>query len=622
MHQSRVFKHGFASALCTMEEFYLANADRFRALLQRTKLETPRQPAGTIPASRDVTVVARIRPLGADEGGFPEAIFARQKTEDTIDAHELRKAVRGPPVLKAIYDDVVRDLVPWAWGGGISTLFAYGQTGSGKTYSISGLEKLVAQAIMGGSLEGERKVYVSIVELAGNSSFGESNLAQPPRDRSGIDPIATPDLLNQRKPVSILEDAFGVTQIAGALERHIQSASQLLAFIESATEFRRTEATARNDASSRSHAICRLRIEIPSMPTAEDGMFYLIDLAGSEGARDKQDHGVERMREARAINISLSVLKDCIRGKAEHDAVTGISGNTKRKPHVPFRQNQLTKVLKHVFDPSGTRSCKTIVLTCVNPCLADIQPSRNALRFAELLRVFVPTGKGTSYDVNSPATWSNEQLRKWIDENLLKLPGPEFEMRCMKTKGVTPEQATAFRSKLWQTHIDAQHSRSKGPSRGGAAAGSTQFPESTNELLRFVSVADRSTSLEPQAEIRSLDFKKRIRPGMVVAWSHPDSYYIGSVDGLSVAMILCPAAFAGNHGTVDARGDLIKADDAGNADANGQPARFLCAIITPAILPGAYDVNMWRQVSIDVDWMDKEILLEYDSATRFYYIAV
>lgn len=225
------------------------------------------------------------------------------------------------------------------------------------------------------------------------------------------------DLLNQRKSISILEDAFGVTQLAGALEHHVQSTAELLSLIETATEFRRTEATAKNDTSSRTHAICRLRIEIPSMPTADDGIFYLIDLAGSEGARDKQDHSPERMRESRAINVSLSVLKDCIRGKTEHDNAV-MMGQGRRKPHVPFRQNQLTKVLKHVFDPAGTRSCKTVVLTCINPCLADVHPGRNSLRFAEMLRVFVPTAKEATYDAKSPITWDNEQMRAWIDANV------------------------------------------------------------------------------------------------------------------------------------------------------------------------------------------------------------
>jgi kinesin family protein 2/24 len=71
-----------------------------------------------------------------------------------------------------MYADLVKPLVPWAWSGGISTLFAYGQTGSGKTYSVNQLEELVASDLMDGSLEGNRDVYICVFELIGNMAFG------------------------------------------------------------------------------------------------------------------------------------------------------------------------------------------------------------------------------------------------------------------------------------------------------------------------------------------------------------------------------------------------------------------------------------------------------------------
>lgn len=217
--------------------------------------------------------------------------------------------------------------------------------------------------------------------------------------------------------MAILEDSFGITQLTGALEQEVTTASEMLNLIDTATSFRKTEATHKNDTSSRSHAICRIRIQNPSMPAAEDGVLYLIDLAGSEAARDTAAHDAQRMKETREINASLSVLKDCIRGKAEADAQAGIGGAT-RKPHVPFRQSALTKVLKHVFDPAGMRTCKTVVVGCVNPCLADVGPSKNTLRYAETLRVLVPKGKGGKYDPKAPMTWTNEQLREWIEKNV------------------------------------------------------------------------------------------------------------------------------------------------------------------------------------------------------------
>ena len=68
---------------------------------------------------------------------------------------------------------LVKPLVSWAWSGGVATVFAYGQTGSGKSFTVSGLERLVATDLTGGQLEGEKKVYACIVELAGNNAYGK-----------------------------------------------------------------------------------------------------------------------------------------------------------------------------------------------------------------------------------------------------------------------------------------------------------------------------------------------------------------------------------------------------------------------------------------------------------------
>lgn len=217
-----------------------------------------------------------------------------------------------------------------------------------------------------------------------------------------------------------MEDSFGVIQMAGALEYRVTDKETFLGYIDAAAGLRRTTPTLRNDKSSRSHAICRIRFENPTLPEAPDGLLYLVDLAGSEAARDKVAHDMSRMKEAREINTSLSVLKDCIRGRAVADA-DAFAGRSSRKPtYIPFRQSTLTKTLKHVFDPASSRSCKTVVVACVNPCLADIGASKNTLRYAEMLRVTVPRAKPAEYSPSVPATWNNEQLRDWIQRNVRK----------------------------------------------------------------------------------------------------------------------------------------------------------------------------------------------------------
>ena len=216
--------------------------------------------------------------------------------------------------------------------------------------------------------DNQLELYITICDLAGNSAF---------------------DLLDSRSPIQVLQDSSGTTQLAGAQEYQIYSKEDVLDLLAQANTYRATASTSKNDTSSRSHSICRIRIKDNSRPRKEpDGLLYLIDLAGSEAARDVASHGADRMRETKEINISLSVLKDCIRGKAEIEAAK--RRGKKKDVRVPIRQSALTRVLKHVFDPESGRESRTVVVACVNPSLADVASSKNTLRYAEMLRVPVP----------------------------------------------------------------------------------------------------------------------------------------------------------------------------------------------------------------------------------------
>ncbi|KZL76829.1 diatom spindle kinesin 1 (kinesin motor domain containing protein) [Colletotrichum tofieldiae] len=608
--------------------WYQASVKAFSDKAAKQDLARPDDPNST--SNPDMVVAARLRPVMEDEvaAGLIQGVFLRKSGNGAVDIHQVRKHIKplGPPTListsvrldraygpedtsEQIYQDLVQPLVPWAWGGGVSTMFAYGQTGSGKTFTVSAIEKLVAQSLMNGGLEGDRKVFACIIELAGNSSF---------------------DLLNSRKPISILEDSFGVTQLAGAMEFEVTEAAALLDLIERAASFRRTASTQKNDASSRSHAICRIRIENPAMPTADDGLLYLVDLAGSEAARDVTNHTTDRMKEAREINTSLSVLKDCIRGRATVDAAS-LTGKPKKPTHIPFRQSSLTKILKHVFDPAGRRSCKTVVVACVNPSLPDTGAGKNTLKYAEMLRVLLPKAKAQAYNPEVPSTWSNEQLKSWINVNsgspaisgdtlapfetgalLLRLPTPEFLTRCLKTPGVTADQARAFQAKFWRLHVDSQKSGSKTletktddePSQEGSGRKTAM----NQEML--------SSSVDPDPQAAKIPFKDRIRPGMVVRWTPPSTFPLG-LPGLNMVVVLSPQSAVGPN-VREVSGDLV--NDASKP--TGESNKYLCAMVLPGFMADSYELSMWRHVVVDIDQMEAEVLLEYDAATRYYYMTV
>ncbi|PCG92398.1 Hypothetical protein PENO1_088930 [Penicillium occitanis (nom. inval.)] len=177
-----------------MERYLLENTEPYKLLVQRFK-PPHRKVAERIQKGINPTtsVVARIRPILDEEvsSGQVVAAFPRDGEDDTVDVHELLRVIRGLPAINSstyrlgkvfstdsttqeVYYDIIQPLLPYAGEGNVGTLFAFGQTGSGKTFAISQLERLVAKALFGGTLQGEKRVHVSVFELAGNSAFGES----------------------------------------------------------------------------------------------------------------------------------------------------------------------------------------------------------------------------------------------------------------------------------------------------------------------------------------------------------------------------------------------------------------------------------------------------------------
>ena len=91
----------------------------------------------------------------------------------------------------------------------------------------------------------------------------------------------------------------------------MQSEQEILDLINLGNSIRTTHATKANDTSSRSHAICQIKVQEEEVKTA--GKLLLVDLAGSERAQDCQSNNKDRQQEGAEINKSLLALKECLR---------------------------------------------------------------------------------------------------------------------------------------------------------------------------------------------------------------------------------------------------------------------------------------------------------------------
>ena len=153
----------------------------------------------------------------------------------------------------------------------------------------------------------------------------------------------------------------------------------MLELIKFGSSVRATQATASNDTSSRSHAICTIEIfEIVDDGSSHGkkisgGKLLLVDLAGSERAQDTESNNKQRRKEGAEINQSLLALKECVRAMDS------------KSSHLPFRQSKLTMALRESFT-AGKDKSRLIMLACVSPNKSSADHTLNTLRYAERLK--------------------------------------------------------------------------------------------------------------------------------------------------------------------------------------------------------------------------------------------
>ena len=128
-------------------------------------------------------------------------------------------------------------------------------------------------------------------------------------------------MFNSFTPAQLLTGYDGGVYPYPVVEPQVESADDLLKFIEFGCSVRATAATGVNDTSSRSHAILRIYVMFPNSinpatGSTKEGVLTLVDLAGSEHRIDSMHHSAERRKECSAINSSLMALKEIMRAKA------------------------------------------------------------------------------------------------------------------------------------------------------------------------------------------------------------------------------------------------------------------------------------------------------------------
>ncbi|KAG8464674.1 hypothetical protein KFE25_010042 [Diacronema lutheri] len=339
----------------------------------------------------NITVAVRVRPVA--KGGF-RCVHAPEHDRTLLDVRDPDDKMGGSDYLRLnktrgkrftfdrvlgeqaqqadVYEATAAQLVQPTLEGFNGTCFAYGATGAGKTHTMMGgldapgVVPLAVHELFRAAHEGAEdasvKISMQYIEI-----YNERirDLLNPPDEGAGG---------KHERALDVRESPSAGTFVAGATEKVVSSAAELLDVLHRGNLYRTTEPTGCNEWSSRSHAV--LQIVSRSQDRFDDGApvrrgkLSMIDLAGSERATRTENTGA-RLNEATNINRSLLSLANCINALADRT-------RSSKAQHVPYRDSKLTRLLK---DSLGG-NCLTVMITCVSPAPSEFEETLNSLKYA------------------------------------------------------------------------------------------------------------------------------------------------------------------------------------------------------------------------------------------------
>ena len=305
-------------------------------------------------------------------------------------------------------EDVFHDtryLIQSAVDGYNVCVFAYGQTGSGKTFTITGNKEnpgLVPRGVeeLFDIIQRDSSKYVFKLSTYMMELYCD-NLKDllAPVSRSGT----------KSPPLNIKKDSKGwvTVQNITEIDLDVSSPDELNKVIEEGMKRRKVSGTQMNIESSRSHLIIGIVIESTNLQTQAvvKGKLSFVDLAGSERLKKSGSEG-EQMKEAQAINKSLSALADVISALATEQA------------HVPYRNHKLTMLMS---DSLGGNA-KTLMFVNASPTDSNVEETQNSLQYATRVRSI------TNDIYKNLATKEVAKLKKSVEMWKARAgnPGPEL----------------------------------------------------------------------------------------------------------------------------------------------------------------------------------------------------
>ncbi|VAH59894.1 unnamed protein product [Triticum turgidum subsp. durum] len=284
-----------------------------------------------------IRVFCRMRPFNHEESYSSRTMFTLDESNVFLKVAETKTKqykfdkVFDPCSTQGDVFSEVEPVIKSAIDGYNVCIFAYGQTGSGKTYTMEGKPK-----DLGVIPRGIQVLFDRASESNSRFQFTFSMLEIYMGNlRDLLVPGSKTNGLKNVPSLSIKTDPDGGIEIENLVAVTVNNFQEVKRLYGVGTRLRSTASTMANSTSSRSH--CLIRISLTSFDAPERkkarNKIWMIDLGGSERLVKTKATG-KRLKEGKAINLSLSALGDVI------DALQT------KKPHVPYRNSKLTQVLR------------------------------------------------------------------------------------------------------------------------------------------------------------------------------------------------------------------------------------------------------------------------------------
>ncbi|CRH02867.1 kinesin-13, putative [Plasmodium relictum] len=247
----------------------------------------------------------------------------------------------------------------------VCSCFAYGQTGSGKTYTMLGSQPYGQSDTPG------------IFQYAADDIFNFLKIYDTDNNKGIFISFyeiycgKLYDLLQKRKMVAALENGKKEVVVKDLKVLRVLTKEELILKMIDGVLLRKIGVNSQNDESSRSHAI--LNIDLKDLnKNISLGKIAFIDLAGSERGADTVSQNKQTQTDGANINRSLLALKECIRAMDSD------------KNHIPFRDSELTKVLRDIF----VGKSKSIMIANISPTISCCEQTLNTLRYSSRVKNF------------------------------------------------------------------------------------------------------------------------------------------------------------------------------------------------------------------------------------------